>query len=74
MPKLEADLEKEWQQWKKARAKGLVDGDFSHAKELLKHRKARGGTVLHGIPLHLGAGNESKHWPPRPKGRKTRRK
>jgi len=68
------ELEEEWRKWKKARAKGLVKGDFSHAEELLKRRKEEAKSALHNIPLHLGADEESKRWPHRSKGRQSKRK
>ena len=41
MSKSVTDLEKEWRKWMKARAKGLVKGNFPYAEELLEHRKPR---------------------------------
>jgi hypothetical protein len=68
------ELEEEWLQWKKAKAKGLVKGEFSHAEELLKRRKMEAKSALHNIPLHLGADEESRRWPHRTKGRQSKRK
>jgi hypothetical protein len=68
------ELEEEWRKWKKARARGLVKGDFSHAEELLKRRKEEAKSTLHNIPLHLGADEESGRWPHPSKGRQSKRK
>ena len=38
------ELERAWQEWKEARARGLVDGEFPRAEELLKERKGHVGT------------------------------
>ena len=67
MSRPETDLAKEWQKWMKARAKGLVKGDFPYAEELLEHRKSQARKMSTYVPLHLEVEGKPAHWPHRKK-------
>ena len=63
MAKSLSELEKEWHKWIKARAKGLVKGDFPHADELLKQRKELSDFMRNYVPLHTEYDKKLRRWP-----------
>ena len=73
MPNSEMDLEKAWKEWKRAKAKGLVKGDFLRAEELLEKRKSEAKSLSGHIPFQLELKKRPDRWPSRPKGHKSRR-
>jgi hypothetical protein len=74
MPKLDAELERTWQEWKQARAKGLVKGEFPQAEELLKRRKG-GAVPLPGyVPVEIEVEKKAARWPSPAKGQRGKRK